>query len=585
MKRTISTSFILGFVLAGLGACAMVLNWNANVVAAMQSDVFTDLGALGVLDSKAYGINSAGQVVGVSSDVFGKKHAFLWNGSMIDLGVLPNATESFAYAINDAGQVIGVSMNLGSVTPRAFLWQNNSMTDIGGFTPRAINKNGDVVGAMVAKRNNVEWYDRACLWRNGSLTDLGTLAGNYSYAYGINDVGQITGVSFTGSDTNTRAFLWSSGTLSDLGTLGGGNSQAYGISNGRHVVGYANAAGEIQHAVLYTLGTAGSPNTSTDLGTLGANYSYAYAVNSNAQVVGTSGQAFLWQNGAMFDLNMLLPQDSNWKLEAASAINEKGQIAGWGKQNGMTRAFLLSRVSNIPVSSVSAASYGTTLAAESISTVFGDQLATATQIAASIPLPTSLAGSSVTVRDSKGAIRLAPLFFVSPNQINYQMPSGVAPGAVSVAVISSSNVVSFGTTKVATVAPGLFTANSSGNGLAAAVVFRIKANGAQSYEPVTRFDAATAQMIAVPIDLGAADDQVFLLLYGTGVRGRSALAAVNVSLGGIQSEVSYAGPLEDFVGLDQVNVRIPRNLAGRGNISITLTVDGSGANTVIANIK
>ncbi|HQR35346.1 MAG TPA: hypothetical protein PLK30_21580 [Blastocatellia bacterium] len=585
MKQTNASNVILVLVIVGLSVWAVAVNWNVGVSAAMQTDLFTDLGTLGLLDSKAYGINAAGQIVGVSSDLSGKKHAFLWDGSMRDLGVLPNTTESFAYAINDAGQVTGVSMSLGSLSPRAFLWQNSSMTDIGGFTPRAINKTGDVVGAMTTKRYNVDWFERACLWRNGALTDLGTLAGNYSYAYGINDAGQVAGISFTANDANSRAFLWNNGAISDLGTLGGTNSQAYAISNGRYIVGYANATGETQHAVLYTLGTAGGANTSTDLGTLSAPYSYAYAVNSKAQVVGTSGQAFLWQNGAMFDLNMLLPPNSGWILEAASAINEKGQIAGWGKQQGLTRAFLISRVSATPVSSVSAASYGNTLAAESIGAAFGDQLATTTQISGSVPLPTSLAGTSVIVRDSKGVDRLAPLFFVSPNQINFQMPAGTASGKAAFAVISGGNVVSLGTTTIAAVAPAMFTANANGSGLAAAQVYRVKANGAPSYEPVTRIDATTGQVIAVPIDLGAADDQVFLLLYGTGLRARSAVNAVTVSIGGVSAEVSYAGPQGDYVGLDQINARIPRNLAGRGNVTITVTVDGSAANAVTANIK
>lgn len=585
MKSNGSTNSVFVLAIVALSVLGIGVNRSSTASAAMQSSIITDLGTLGVLDSKAYGINAAGQVVGVSSAVDGKKHAFLWDGSMHDLGVLPNTTESFAYAINDAGQVTGVSMSLGSVTPRAFLWQNNSMTDIGGFTPRAINNNGDVVGAQTIKRNNVEWYDRACLWRNGALTDLGTLAGNHSYAYGINDAGQVAGVSFTGNDTSTRAFLWSGGAISDLGTLGGLSSQAYAISNGRHVVGYANATGESPHAVLFTFSSPSGPITITDLGTLGGAYSYAYAVNGKGQVVGTNGHAFLWQNGVTSDLNSLAPADSGWVLEAASAINDKGQIAGWGKLNGMTHAFLLSRISTAIVTTVSAASYGNKLAAEAISAAFGEQMATATQMATSIPLPTSLAGTSVTIRDSKGVDRLAPLFFVSPNQLNYQIPPETALGMASVTVISGDNLISLGTANVASVAPGLFTANASGSGLAAAVVFRLKANGAQSYEPVTRFDAATNQIVAVPIDLGPAEDQVFLLLYGTGLRGRSTLAAVSATIGSMPSEVSYAGPQGEYVGLDQINVRIPRSLAGRGSVSVGLIADGNAANSVTISIK
>jgi uncharacterized protein (TIGR03437 family) len=373
--------------------------------------------------------------------------------------------------------------------------------------------------------------------------------------------------------------------MSDLGTLGGLSSQAYAISNGRHIVGYANTTGEASHAVLLSFSSPSGPISITDLGTLGGAYSYAYAVNGKGQVVGTNGHAFLWQNGVMSDLNLLATADSGWVLEAASAVNDKGQIAGWGKLNGMTHAFLLSRISSTTVASVSAASYGNGLAAEAISAAFGEQMATATQIAPSIPLPTSLAGTSVTVRDSKGVDRLAPLFFVSPNQINYQIPPGTAQGTASVAVIGGDNTTSLGTVNVAGVAPGLFTVNASGSGLAAAVVFRLKANGAQSYEPVTRFDAATNQIVAVPIDLGPADDQVFLLLYGTGVRSRSALGSVSAAMSDAQSEVTYAGPQGGFVGLDQINVRIPRSLAGRGIVNVALAADGNAANSVTISIK
>lgn len=585
MKSNGSTTNIFVLAVVALSILGIGANWRSTASAAMQSGVITDLGTLGVLESKAYGINATGQVVGVSSTIDGKKHAFLWDGSMHDLGVLPNTTESFAYAINDAGQVTGVSISLGSVTPRAFLWQNNSMTDIGGFTPRAINRNGDIVGAMTTKRNNVEWYDRACLWRNGTLTDLGTLAGSHSYAYGINDAGQITGVSFNSNDTSSQAFLWSTGVMSNLGTLGGLSSQAYAISNDRHVIGYANTAGEAPHAVLFTFSSPSGPISITDLGTLGSSYSYAYAVNGKGQVVGANGRAFLWRNGVMSDLNSLAPADSGWLLEAASAINDKGQIAGWGKLNGMTHAFLLSRVSSTTVTTVSAANYDNKLAAEAISAAFGEQMATATQMATTVPLPTTLAGTSVTIRDSKGVDRLAPLFFVSPNQLNYQIPPETALGTASVTVISGDNLVSLGTANVASVAPGLFTANASGSGLAAAVAFRLKANGAQSYEPVTRFDAVTNQIAAVPIDLGPADDQVFLLLYGTGLRGRSALSAVSAAIDSVPSEVSYAGPQGDYVGLDQINVRIPRSLAGRGLVSVGLTADGNAANSVTVSIK
>ncbi|MGH7187514.1 MAG: hypothetical protein ACREIB_14700, partial [Pseudomonadota bacterium] len=156
---------------------------------------------------------------------------------------------------------------------------------------------------------------------------------------------------------------------------------------------------------------------------------------------------------------------------------------------------------------VSAASYiSTSLAPESIVSVFGSGLATATLAASSTPLPTTLAGTTVKVRDSAGTERLAPLFFVSPTQINYQMPPGTAVGAATITVTSGDGAIFTGTAQIAPVAPGLFSANASGQGVAAAVALRIKADGAQSFEPVARFDAAQNKFVTMPIDLGPESD-------------------------------------------------------------------------------
>ncbi|MGH9842404.1 MAG: hypothetical protein ACREEM_26965, partial [Blastocatellia bacterium] len=130
------------------------------------------------------------------------------------------------------------------------------------------------------------------------------------------------------------------------------------------------------------------------------------------------------------------------------------------------------------IANVSAASYiSTSLSPESIVSAFGSGLATTTLAASSTPLPTTLAGTTVKVRDSAGAERLAPLFFVSPAQVNYQMPAGTNNGASTISVTSSDGSVSTGVSQITSVAPGLFTANARGQGVAAALALRIKADG------------------------------------------------------------------------------------------------------------
>jgi len=234
---------------------------------------------------------------------------------------------------------------------------------------------------------------------------------------------------------------------------------------------------------------------------------------------------------------------------------------------------------------VSAASYTVDLASDVIASGFGSGLATATQVATATPLPTLLAGTTVKVRDSAGTERDAPLFFVSPTQINYLIPTGTPNGVATISVNSGDGVVSVATARVSSVAPGLFTADASGQGVAAAVALRIKADGTQTFEPISRFDPAQGQLVAIPIDLGLETDQVFLILYGTGIRFRSSLAAVSAKIGGMDGQVTFAGAQNDFVGLDQLNVRLPRGLMGRSAVDVILTVDGKAANTVRVSVK
>jgi len=238
------------------------------------------------------------------------------------------------------------------------------------------------------------------------------------------------------------------------------------------------------------------------------------------------------------------------------------------------------------VASVSAASFATgPLAPEAIVAAFGANLAANTQTARELPLPTQLAGVSVRVGDGLGAERLAPLFFVSPEQINYQIPSGTAGGQAIVTVTGGSHIIAAGSVVITNVAPGLFSANANGQGVAAAVALRIKADGAQSFEPVARFDAEQNRFVAAPIDLGPASDEVFLFLFGAGIRFRSAPAAVSVTIGGVNSEILFAGAAPGFAGLDQVNVRLARSLAGRSEVDVDLSVDGRVANKVRVSVR
>ena len=238
------------------------------------------------------------------------------------------------------------------------------------------------------------------------------------------------------------------------------------------------------------------------------------------------------------------------------------------------------------VTTVSAANYQAQMTPESIVAAFGTLLAPNTAAASSLPLPTNLGGVTVS-----GNGNPAGLFFVSPGQVNYQIPAGTAAGTANVVVTTSNGVVSRGTINVASVAPGLFTAGSDGQGLPAALVLRVKANGQQVYEPVASYDAGAGKFVPVTITR-AAGEQLFLVLFGTGVRnapnsdnntGNGVAESVQVTIGGINAPVLYAAAAPGYVGLDQINVQIPDGVVAGSGVAVVMKVNNGQGSMAQAN--
>ncbi len=238
--------------------------------------------------------------------------------------------------------------------------------------------------------------------------------------------------------------------------------------------------------------------------------------------------------------------------------------------------------------SVSGASYlGANVAGDSIVSLFGVNLsaAGAPAPATATPLPTSLVGTTVTVRDSQGVERLAPLFFVGQTQVNYLVPNGVANGAATVIVRNGLGETSTGTINITSVTPGLFTANADGTGAAVGKAIRVR-NGVQSpREEIVMLDVATNKYVTRPIDFNPALEDVYVELYGTGLRYRSSQANVSVEIGGVTIPVEYASIAPGFTGLDQVNLKLPPSIDNRGEVDLTVIVDGQRTKTLKINIK
>ncbi len=229
-----------------------------------------------------------------------------------------------------------------------------------------------------------------------------------------------------------------------------------------------------------------------------------------------------------------------------------------------------------PVTTVSAADYdGRLLAADSIVSSFAPNFADETTFAEVIPLPTELDGLTITVVDSELEEHAAGLIVVTPQQINWALPPGIPTGPARVTVSSEQGPIYSGIVRIGAVAPALFSGDASGEGVAAGFSLLVASNGARSQQPLKDpfFPGA------LPIRFGAEKDQVFLILFGTGIRGYT--SQVTATVGGENVDVTAAVPQGQFVGLDQVNLGpLPRTLAGRGPVDVVLTVDGVQTNVL-----
>lgn len=342
------------FCFATNGILFFVLTFALPAVA--QNYSITDIGTLGGTYSIAVSINDYGEVVGYSSTLKGETHAFLYlrDRTLLDLHTL-GGTNSFAAAITNSGVLIGESQTPRGETHPFLGVLNDSLFDLNEshlFTSaRGANNAGQVVGCRLIADEHGELHIRAFLYTNQRVIDLGTFGGKQSDATAINDSGQVVGHLYTANHGgNQRAVIYSDGKTIELGTLGGDDSIGVAINNTGQVIGYSRLPGGDQRAFLYADGRLRS------LGTFqGGTQSFAYGINKQGQVVGSSDakerplHAFIYKNRSMQDLNEMIPADSGWVLTEARAINDAGQIVGYGIIHGEQHAFLLTPTTRLAV--------------------------------------------------------------------------------------------------------------------------------------------------------------------------------------------------------------------------------------------
>jgi len=263
-----------------------------------------------------------------------------------------------------------------------------------------------------------------------------------------------------------------------------------------------------------------------------------------------------------------------------------------------------------PFVTVSTASGMPNISADSRVTAFGANLAPRTE-ASGPPYPTNLGGITLDVVDSNHVTRRALLFSASPTRVDYIMPAGTAAGTATIRInteicaFSASGVfptepcTTTSHAQIQNVAPALFTANGDGRGVVVGAAYRTIAGSLgpiASTIQIYRCETDFANCTSLPIDLGL-DTPVTLLLYATGLRGRSSDSAIKLTIGGQEipdRTISFqddaeltCGPVRQMcasAGIDLVLAKLPLSLRGLGEVDVVITSDGRSSNIGRINI-
>ena len=317
------------------------------------------------------------------------------------------------------------------------------------------------------------------------------------------------------------------------------------------------------------LDTAFSNNPKTGADLSPQNYPVANSPQqTGATSVNTLGYSFY--GDSIYHLTFNFPHSGDTLILnfSSSLFEGKGtDDESWGLDN-----VRVSINSDAPlVASAAAPSIG--LATHALGSIYGQGFAAGSVASTESPWPFNLGGVSVTVAD-----RPAPLLYVSPDQINFEIPSGTPAGDAAFTVQTGLGTTLNFSGNVTAVAPGLFTANGDGRGVVAASAIRVIAGSAlQTTLPVFQCGDTPGSCVSVPIQIGI-DTPIYVTLYCTGIRGAPS-GTVAVLIDGNSVPVLYAGAQPQWDGLDQINIVLPLMLRGAGEVDVVIAASGVLSNT------
>lgn len=305
----------------------IVLLFGTASARAEQLYFIDTIGTLGGDSSRALAVNSAGEVVGWARTAGGQQRAFLFDGTIQDIGA---GDGSVAHDINSNTTVVG-----GTAT-EAFRWKSGTgVVGIGGIEARGINDSEEVIGtAEQFGFNHTNLWDAS----NGSQVLFPTDPGE---GRDINEGGEKVGTLF-----------FDEGYFSDEDDVFGPTEDISPfvpnrLNDNQSIAGSVNSEAAIYDTNALAFSVIGGLSLFDESDFLG--------INNNDVAVGFSDDsAIIWDTTfGVRDLNTLTNFTDGWtKLLVASDISDEGHIVGWGLRNGQEEAFLLTAVVPEPASLV-----------------------------------------------------------------------------------------------------------------------------------------------------------------------------------------------------------------------------------------
>jgi uncharacterized protein (TIGR03437 family) len=224
---------------------------------------------------------------------------------------------------------------------------------------------------------------------------------------------------------------------------------------------------------------------------------------------------------------------------------------------------------------VNGASFSQTLAPGGVLSIFGSQLASATGGASAVPLPTMMAGTVVTINGIA-----APLYYISPGQLNVQIPYEVTGGSVASIQISNNGQTVTSNFNVAAAAPAIFSTNSQGSGQGAILN--------TAYQLVDTSHPATPGSTYIQIyciGLGSVSNQPADGSASPSNPVAKTAANTQVTIGGKPAVVTFSGLAPGFVGEYQVNALVPAGISAGSAVPVVVSVGGTASNTVTIAVE